>query len=332
MWLAPLALLVGGLIYALSGRYVGTDNAFIRGDIANISPEISGVVKAVLVKEDEVVKAGQPLVLLDAINYDIILLGAEVELRKTVSDTDAERAKYRQHVEELKIAETELGFAERQFQRQTRLAATSAGAEAARDTSENALNMARGRVALAREKIKESLSKLEGDPEIAVEKLPAYQIALAHQEIAKLQVRRATLTAPFDGVVSHLPVVGDFARTGVALISVVSTSKPWVEANFKETELTNMRVGQAAQITVDAYPGQAWRGTVTSIAQATGAEFALLPAQNATGNWVKVVQRVPVRIALDIPGDGPVLRAGMSIDAEVDTGRNHLAMWLGTTP
>lgn len=327
MLLAPLALAIGALVYAFSGRYAETDNAYVRGDIANLSSEISGPVRAVLVKENEAVKAGQELVRLDSVNYDIMLLGAQTQLRKSVTDIDVERAKYRENVEELKIAQTQLAFAERQYQRQSKLAAASAGAEAARDTAETALNTARGRVAVANAKIKESLDILEGDPEIAAEKLPAYQIALAQQEIARLQVKRSILVAPFDGIVSHLPVVGDFARTGVSLVSVVSTANAWVEANFKETELTHMRPGQAAEITVDAYPGATWQGKVASIAQATGAEFALLPAQNATGNWVKVVQRVPVRIALDAQPGGPTLRAGMSVNVSVDTGRNRISTW-----
>jgi len=329
MLLAPVALAIGALIYAFSGRYVETDNAYVRGDIANLSSEISSPVREVLVKENQTVKAGQELVRLDSVNYDIMLLGAATQLRKSVTDIDVERAKYRENVEELKIAQTQLAFAERQFQRQAKLAAASAGAEAARDTAETALNTARGRVAVANAKIRESLDKLEGDPEIAPEKLPAYQIALAQQEMARLQVKRSILAAPFDGIVSHLPAVGDFARTGVSLISVVSTTNAWIEANFKETELTNMKPDQPVEVTVDAYPGRTWLGKVASIAQATGAEFSLLPAQNATGNWVKVVQRVPVRVALDTQAGGPTLRAGMSVNVTVDTGQNRLSSWFG---
>lgn len=165
MLLAPLALIAAGGAYLWTGRYVETDNAYIRADISNISPEISGTVKEVLVDDNEPVKAGQPLVKLDAINYEILLIGAEASLKNTEAAIDADRIEYRQHLQDRKIAQSELEYAERQYQRQSKLAAASAGAEAARDAAERSLKVARDKVAFADEKIKESLAKLFGDPD-----------------------------------------------------------------------------------------------------------------------------------------------------------------------
>ncbi|MBL8629003.1 MAG: HlyD family secretion protein [Rhodospirillaceae bacterium] len=329
MMLAPLVLVLAAVAYMLSGRYVSTDNAFVRADIADISPEVAGVIQAVLVHDNDVIKAGQPLVKIDSTNYDILLAASDTQLKRVAADIDAERARYHQSVEELAAARSQLEFAQRQFERQSRLAAASAGAEATRDSSQNALKVARANVAVAESKIKESLAELFGDSDIPLENHPAYQQAIAQREVAALQVKRSTILAPFDGVVSHVPQVGDYARTGVTLLSVVSNTNVWVEANFKETEITYMKNGQDAEIAVDAYPGQVWHAHINSLSQATGSEFALLPAQNATGNWVKVVQRVPVRLFIDKPGEGPTLRAGMSVEATVDTGFRRLARWLG---
>ncbi|MBM3513985.1 MAG: HlyD family secretion protein [Alphaproteobacteria bacterium] len=328
MLLAPLALIAAGGAYLWTGRYVETDNAYIRADISNISPEISGTVKEVLVDDNEPVKAGQPLVKLDAINYEILLIGAEASLKNTEAAIDADRIEYRQHLQDRKIAQSELEYAERQYQRQSKLAAASAGAEAARDAAERSLKVARDKVAFADEKIKESLAKLFGDPDIPVEKHPRYVEARAQEAVAKLQIERSTIVAPFDGVVSHVPQIGDFARMGVSMLTLVSTDETWIEANFKETELTHMRPGQTAEVTIDTYPGRTWVGKVDSISQATGSEFALLPPQNASGNWVKVVQRVPVKIVLDDAKQGPPLRAGLSVIATVDTGERRIDAWL----
>lgn len=328
MLVAPLGLIVAAGFYLWTGRFIETDNAYVRADIANISPEISGLITNVLVKDNQVVKAGDLLVRLDAENYEILLIGAEARLKATVAAIEVDRIEYRQHQQDLKMAQSELEFAERQYQRQSRLAATSAGAESARDAAERSLKVARDKVALTQEEIKESLARLFGDPDIAVETHPTYIEARAQEAVAKLQIKRSTIVAPFDGVVSHVPKVGDYARVGVSLLTIVSVDRVWVDANFKETELTNMKPGQPVEVTIDTYPGRTWTGKVDSIAQATGSEFALLPAQNASGNWVKVVQRVPVKIILDKAADGLALRAGLSVIATVDTGQRRIDAWL----
>ena len=331
MAIAPVILLMVAIAYLFSGRYVSTDNAFVRADIANLSPEVSGTIQQVMVQDNQAVKAGQPLIKIDSTNYEILLAASDTQLKRTASEIDAERAKHHENVEELRIARTTFEFAGRQLQRQSKLSAAQAGSEATRDAAQNGLDIAKSKVAVAEEKVKESLAKLFGNPDIAVADHPSYQQMVAQREVTALQVKRSTLIAPFDGVVSHMPKVGDYARTGVMVASLVSTTKVWVEANFKETEITYMRKGQDVEMTVDAYPGHVWQGKVASLAQATGSEFSLLPAQNATGNWVKVVQRLPVNVFLDDANSGPTLRAGMSVDVNVDSGTRRIARWLSAT-
>jgi membrane fusion protein (multidrug efflux system) len=185
-----------------------------------------------------------------------------------------------------------------------------ANARGKRDSDVAALNKAEG--------------LLGGLPKTKDEDLAGYKLAQAQYEQAKLDLDHATVRAPIDGVVGKVTLQpGDFLAAGQSAMPLVATTALWVDANFKETDLTNVGVGQAATIEVDTYPGKKWKAHVASISPASGSQFALLPAQNATGNWVKIVQRIPVRLAIDEQGNGPVLRAGMSADVEIDTGRQN---------
>ena len=193
--------------------------------------------------------------------------------------------------------------------------------------SKHSVDTARQNITLLKQEEAEILARLDGDPNVLPEKVPSYQQAYASKLSAETMIKRATLMAPFDGIVSQLPKEGDYARTGAPAFSIVGASDIWIEANYKETDLTHMRVGQAVDLHVDTYPGHPFKGHVTSISQATGAEFSVLPAQNSTGNWIKVVQRIPVRISVDEQKAGPPLRAGMSVVADVDTGKSRLARY-----
>ena len=199
------------------------------------------------------------------------------------------------------------------------------------DEARHAYDTALQRIELLRQEKAEFLAKLEGNPDLPVEAYSSYQTAEANLAGAKYFLDRTTIKAPLDGIVSKLPRVGDYGRTAAPLFTIVEADHVRVDANFKETELTHMRPEQNVEITVDAYPGKVLHGHVESIAQASGSEFALLPAQNTTGNWIKVVQRIPVRVAVDDQHQdgGPVLRVGMSVQTTVDTGRRRLSRWLG---
>jgi membrane fusion protein (multidrug efflux system) len=225
------------------------------------------------------------------------------------------------------MAETDLVFAERELKRQTSLAASQNVSVQKLDEAKHAYQSAEQRIALLKQEEAEFLSKLENHPDQAVEEFAAYKMAVANVAAAKYMVDRSVVYAPFDGIVSHIAKVGDYGRTGVPVCNVVVANKVWVEANFKETELTHMRSGEPVEVHVDTYPGKVFHGHVESIAQASGSEFALLPAQNSTGNWIKVVQRIPVRVAIDVADQNtePVLRSGMSVITDVDR------MWIRGT-
>jgi len=332
MGVIPAILIVGGVTwYMLGGRHVGTDNAYIKADIAAVSPEVAGNIKQVLVTENQAVTKGQPLLVIDDTNYQIMLAGAEAQIRSAVSAIDGDKARYRQKIASLSIMQSNVAFAEREYKRQSTLASSNFVAAAKLDEAKHTLESARQNIALLKQEEAEILARLEGDPNIAPENHPSYQQALTAKLTAQTYMERAVVVAPFDGIVSQLPKAGDYARTGAPLLSMVSNSAVWVEANFKETDLTHMTVGQPVDIHVDTYPGRPFHGHVTSISQATGAEFSVLPAQNSTGNWVKVVQRIPLRISVDDQKEGPPLRAGMSVTADVDTGRSRLSRFLNTS-
>jgi len=329
MGVVPLvAVLAGVSLYLTTGRYVGTDNAYVKADIASVSPEVSGNIQAALVAENAHVTKGQPILAIDDTNYKIALAGAEAQLRNVVASIESDKARFRQKEASLAIMQSNVAFAEREFKRQSSLAASNFASTQKLDEARHALDSARQNIALLRQEEAEILARLEGDINIAPEKVPAYQQAYTAKLSAAMYIQRSTLLAPFDGIVSQLPKVGDFARTGAPVFSIVSGSDVWIEANFKETELTHMQTGQPVEIRVDTYPDRPFHGHITSIAQATGAEFSVLPAQNSTGNWIKVVQRIPVRISVDDQSAGPTLRAGMSVIADVDTGKTRLSQYM----
>lgn len=325
----PMAvILVGGALYLAGGRFVSTDNAYVKADIASLSPEVAGNIVEVMVADNQKVAKGQPLLLIDATNYKVAIAGTEAQMRAAVASIEGAKARYRQKEESIALMQTNVRFAEREFGRQSKLASANYVAAVKLDEAQHALESARRNLRLLQQEKAEILATLEGNPDINPEDHSSYQQAVAGHESAKLMVERATMTAPFDGIVSQVPKVGDFARTGAPILSLVSTTGVWVEANFKETDLTKMKTGQPVEIEVDTYPDRKFHGRVASISQATGAEFSVLPAQNSSGNWVKVVQRIPVRISFE-DNNGPTLRAGMSVVAEVDTGVRRAANWFG---
>ena len=320
MVFVPLIVVVAAAaVYLNGGRYVSTDNAYIKSDIASVSPEVSGNIVNVLVTENQRVTKGQPLVVIDSSNYQIGMAGAEANLKSALANIEEAKARYRQKQESIALQQSNVAFAEREYKRQATLASSNFVAAAKLDDAKHNLETAQRNIALLKQEQAEILASLQGDPNIDPTQHPTYQQALAAKATTQRLLERATVVAPFDGIVSQLPKAGDYARTGAPLLSIVSTEGVWVEANFKETDLMQMRVGQDAELKVDTYPGRAFHGKVTSISQATGSEFAVLPAQNSTGNWIKVVQRIPVRLSVETSSDMPPLRAGMSVDAEVDT-------------
>jgi membrane fusion protein (multidrug efflux system) len=305
-WLRPALLLLGpllvlragGYFYLSSGRYVGTDNAYLKADLVIVAARVEGQITAVMVDDNDRVEAGDVLFRLDPAPFELAAAEAEARLQEARQTVLALKASYREKQAELEMAAEDVAFAERDYTRQADLAKSDFVSASTLDIARHTLENSRQKQVVIARDLDRLRAGLGGDP-----------------------ARHAEVRAPFAGIASNTPKVGRYVQPGQAVMSLVGEQKVWIEANFKETELTHIRPGQAATVTVDAYPGERWQGTVQSINQATEAEFSVLPAQNASGNWVKVVQRVPVRIKVEPRPDGPPLRAGMSSLVEVDTGQ-----------
>jgi membrane fusion protein (multidrug efflux system) len=326
LWIVGPALVLGiaGYIYLTSGRFVSTDNAYVQADHATIAPQISGRVVEVLVHDNQPVKAGDVLFRIDSQPLEIAMARMHAQMETVRSLLDAGRAGYRSAQADLTSAEEALRVNERQFERMKEMRAKGLVAQKDVDDAANNFANARGKRDSDIAALTKAESILGGLPKTKDEDLAGFKLAQAQYEQAKLDLDHATVRAPIDGVVGKVTLQpGDFLAAGQSAMPLVATTALWVDANFKETDLTNVGVGQVATIEVDTYPGRKWKAHVASISPASGSQFSLLPAQNATGNWVKIVQRIPVRLAIDEQGNGPVLRAGMSADVEIDTGRQN---------
>ena len=328
-----LVLLVGvplvGAVYGAgywveSGRFVTTDNAYIRADKVAVAAEVKGRVVEVPVSTNDTVAWGTVLFRIDDEPFRIALEEAEAQLSMVRTEIAALRARYRQKEEQLALARTDVRYYESEFERQSALVERRAIAVARLDEVRHDLAMARQTAAVAERERDEVLARLGGDPTTPDEDFARYNNARARRDGRALALENTVVRAPADGIVARVGLrPGTFVEAGEAKISLVETAAIWLEANLKESDLTHLALGQPATLTVDAYPQHEWEAHVTSFSPATGAEFSLLPPQNATGNWVKVVQRLPVRFAIvERPGDPP-LRVGMSATVTVDTGHER---------
>src|SRR6185503_16899758 len=323
MWLLPLLVIAGCLfVWLSSGRYVSTDNAYVKGDRAMIATELSGLIVEVPVQENQRVSRGQLLFRLDDQPYRTALAKIESEAEIQRAEIRGLRAQWRTKREDIKAALSQQVYAQADYERQRDLAERKFAPAAKLEESRMSADVARQRISAAEEDLQRIEAQLAGDPKIRVDDHHKVKQMLAARDEALLNLRRATIESPLDGIVAKRPVPGSYATAGQPAIVVVADTDLWIEANFKETELTRVRPGQPASVRVDTYPDIECHGTVLSIAQATGAEFAVLPPQNASGNWVKVVQRIPVRVAVKCKEGDPPLRTGMSAVVEIDTGHS----------
>jgi membrane fusion protein (multidrug efflux system) len=324
MWSLPLVAIAVALFAWLSaGRFVGTDNAYVKGDRVYIATELSGPIVEVAVTENQSVSRGQLLFRLDDQPYRTALAKIEAEIEIQRAEIRGLRAQWRTKREDIKAAQSQQNYAQADYDRQKDLADRKFAPAAKMEESRMGLEVARQRIASLEEDLQRIEAALAGDPKIKVDDHPRVKQMLAARDEALHNLRRTTIEAPLDGVVSKVLVPGSYAVMGVPSIAVVANKDLWIEANFKETELTRVRVGQPVTITVDTYPDMQCTGKVTSLSQSTGAEFAVLPPQNATGNWVKVVQRIPVRTSVNCKEGDPPLRVGMSVTIEIDTGHRR---------
>jgi membrane fusion protein (multidrug efflux system) len=334
MWIGGPALVLGiaGYMYITSGRFASTDNAYVEADRVTIAPQVSGRVVEVDVRENQPVKKGDVLFRIDPEPLEIALARMQAQVESVRSLLDAARSGYRSAEADIRSSAADLKYKEQQFKRMQELRGRGLVAQQALDDAANNLAAARAKQDSNEAALAKAQNMLGGLPETPDEDLAGYKLALAQLAQAKLDLEHATVRAPMDGVIGKTTLQpGDFLTVGQAAMPLVANTL-WVDANFKETDLTHVAVGQSATIEVDTFPGRKWQARVASISPASGAEFSVLPAQNATGNWVKIVQRIPVRLSIEEPNhDGIILRAGMSAVVEIDTGKENsiLGRWQG---
>lgn len=316
-----LILIIAGYFYLTGGRYVGTDDAYIHAPRISVSADISGRVTKLFVTENQRVKKGDPLFQLDEEPLKIAVAQAEAHLDDVRNAIIGLKATYRQRQEELKAAASTHEMTSREFTRRQSLLASKIISASEYDIARNQLEVAVSREAGIRQDIDKILSDLGGNPDIAPEDHARYRAAEAALAEAQLNLRHALIDAPMDGTIAQVDRLnaGDYVVEGRPVFSLIDEKRPWIEANLKETDLQNVHPGQAATIEIDTYPGQSYSAIVESVGIGTGSVFSVLPAQNATGNWVKVVQRIPVRLRFNDLPDSIIFRAGMSANVEIDT-------------
>lgn len=331
-----LLLAVVGWIWVTGGRYVSTDNAYVHADMMNVATDVDGLVRSIEVGDNQEVRKGQVLFTLDDSVYRSALETAQANVALAATELRALQASYAQAQAQIVKAEADVAFFTKEQRRQRDLVSKRATAQAQLDAADHDLDAASAQLAALRQEEAGIAAQLGGDPQAPVERHPRYLAAVAARDRAAHDLEHTVVRASMDGITANVPALqpGEYLEAGKAAFALVATGHVWVEANPKETDLTYVQPGQPVTITVDTYPGHVWEGRVDSLSPASQAQFSLLPAQNTSGNWVKVVQRIPLRVRVE-PGPGePVLRPGMSAEIDVDTGhlrhwRDLLGGWLG---
>jgi membrane fusion protein (multidrug efflux system) len=334
--LLPVALVYGGYVYVTGGQTMSTDNAYVQADMVGVSTDVSGTVQSIEVQNNELVKKGQVLFRLDPASFEIALAGANAQLGTVRNQVLTLQASYTLALAQTAQAKADIPFFEVAFKRQQDLQSSSAASKATFDAAKHDLDAANQKVLVAQSSAKAMLAQLGGDAALPVEQNPFYLQAQSAVQNAQRDLNDTVVRAPFDGIVTNVPAlqVGSYLRAAQIAFSLVSTTSVWIAASPKETELTYVRPGQPLSVSVDTYPGIEWKGTVGSVSPASGSSFSMLPAQNTTGNWVKVVQRIPMIVTLNDLSDKPPLRVGMSVTVDVDTGHarglpDFVEQWLG---
>ena len=332
-YLRPILMLGGialvivgtGYVWLTGGRMVSTDDSYVEAAEVNATTDVSGIVSKVLVHEGETVKTGQVLFQLGQHRYQIELDGAKAKLAETALSLASMKEDYQRMLKVADTAAAQVAEDQADFNRYASIIKSGGVTRAEYDDAKYKLQADQANLGALQEQAKTQLAKLGDDPNKPVDQYPQYQSGEADVAEAQRQLDHTTVRASFDGIVTNVEQLqrGQYLTAASPAFGVVSTDDVWVAAQFKETQLTHMRVGQPVTIGVDAYPGDKWTGVVESVAPASGSQFSLLPAENSSGNWVKVVQRIPVRIRLTGGPKDVELAAGMSTEVSVDTGHKR---------
>src|SRR6266850_1468635 len=336
--LLPLALIVGGYFYVTGGAVMSTDNAYVQADMVGLSTDVAGIVTEVLVHDNQKVAKGDILFKLDPQQFQLALDRAEAQIGNTRNDVVALKASYRNMQAQIDQAQKDVDFNMVNFKRQEQLVANNFTPRATFDAARNTLEGSQQKLASLQQQLAGLAANLNGDPAAPIENHPKYKDAVAARDEAARQLAHTIVRAPFAGIVTNVPSLqpGQYLAAAATAFNIVSTDRVWVQASPKETELTYVKPGQKATVEVDTYPGQQWTGTVDSISPASASSFSLLPAENTSGNWVKVVQRIPMRVSVANAPGKPPLRVGMSVELSIETGHERgmpsfLTGWFGSS-
>jgi membrane fusion protein (multidrug efflux system) len=322
MTLGPVILAVAGAyLYLTGGRFESTDDAYVRTARIDISANVSGRIQVLAVHDNQLVHQGEILFRLDDAPFRIAVEEAGAKLAAARLHVESLKAAYLQRQADLKSAQARLAFLHNDYDRQRRLLASGVASRLQVDRAQHDFAEARAQAAAASEQVSEALAELDGNADIAPDRHPEVQQAQALLDRAELNLSYTVVAAPCDGVVTRVDQirVGSYVNAAAPVFALIPRGDLWIEANFKEDQLTHLRIGQRAEVRIDSYPGRTFTGRVASISPGTGSIFSLLPPENATGNWVKVVQRVPVRVELDHLDPAFPLRGGLSAKVTVDT-------------
>jgi membrane fusion protein, multidrug efflux system len=335
LFVIPLIVLVGGLyFYLMSGRYIATDNAYIGAQKVLITPDISGKIAKVTVTEGQRVNAGDALIEIDPEPFRITVAMTQARLDGVKIDFDNLKANLASTTRRITLARETIDLKQRDFDRKNTLLTNRAGSQVDVDNSQTAVVAAKTQLEMLEQQEQSFRNQLLGDANLPIGKYPPYAQAAAALDQAKRDLDHTILRAPIAGMATQVSSIqmGRYVTAGTPVFSLIDDTKPWIDANPKETDITHLRIGQPVSISVDTFPGRTFRGVVAAVSPGTGAQFAILPPQNASGNWVKVVQRVPIRIEFANNEDVRELRSGMSVTVDIDTGRqNTMLSLLGLT-
>jgi membrane fusion protein, multidrug efflux system len=326
------AVVIGATLFWLrGGRYATTDDAYVQAAKVLVTTDVSGIVSSVNVREGQPVKAGDLLFQIDALQFQIALDNAQANLNEVTLTIESMKSDYQVTLSNVAAQQAQVGFDQVTFDRNAALVSSDSVARETYDQARYTLQLDKSKLVSLQQQAQVELAKLDGNPNIPVTEHPLYRQAKAQVDEAHRQLDHASVSAPFSGVVTQVDALqpGTYlvsqtaAMTETGAIALVADNHVWVTAQMKETDLTYVKPGNHVDITVDTYPGQVWSGTVESVSPASSSEFSVLPAQNSSGNWVKVVQRVPVRIGITRKPGAAVLRSGMSVYVSIDTGHRR---------
>jgi membrane fusion protein (multidrug efflux system) len=321
--LLPILLCIGAYWYITGGQIMTTDNAYIESDKVGVSTDVSGIVKTIDVTENQRVEAGQVLYRLDDLPFRLAFQRADAQVGVIRNMLEGLKANYQDMKAQIKQGQIDIDYYQRELRRQQDLMNARVASEQAYDAARKNLQSAQQKLASLTLQLAGSAAGLSGDPNLPIESQPQYRDVVAQRDEAARQLDHTIVKAPFAGIVTNVPAIapGKYLSASTTAFFLVATDHVWIDSSPKETELTYVRPGQTARILVDSYPDAEWRGTVESISPVGAQEFSLLPAQNTSGNWVKIVQRIPMRVRIDTSDANlPPLRAGMSVVVEINTG------------